>query len=300
MTGVAWEALADAVLYGKSESTARKVKGTLRRFFSWCGKPVEQVTPRDVDAYLLERLRDRKEEARILLIYLGKLAEYVGNKQLADHCRERRRSIRVRESERRRGYLDEGEMAAVVETLRSMVRRGGKEARVGLLFLLMLETGIRLGEALKLRASSLVGDSTIVVEGKGGKVIYKLVADPEVWEGLRRLAQAAGDAPLFRMSPQSARAWFKAVLRRAGLPEQRVRLLRPHDLRRTAAVLAYRDTRDLDAVRVFLGHSNPRTTVIYLGEGILALEREKVREISEALARRVRGLGRGGVPANPR
>gem|GEM_PF-6881106 len=282
------ELLLDAILYGKSDATRAKVKRTLSRFFRWCGKTPSLVEKQDVDAYLLRVLRDKREEARLLLIYLEQLFRYMGREDMARHCAERRRGIRIRETERRRGYLDEDELRRVVSVLRGMLgSRGRRRREVGALFLLMLNTGIRLGEALRLTANHL-GDRVIRVEGKGGKLLYKMVVDDELWGALKRLAATGGR--LFTMSPQTARRWFKKVLRMAGLPEERVRALRPHDLRRTAAMLAYKETHDLDAVRVWLGHSKIDTTIIYLGRGIIDVEREKVREISETVADKLRGV----------
>jgi hypothetical protein len=84
----------EAVLFGRSESTKRAVAKHISSFLRWVGKPLREVSREDVDRYLLTELAGRKRSAQLLLLYLAKVFDYIGKRDLAEHCRERKRGIR--------------------------------------------------------------------------------------------------------------------------------------------------------------------------------------------------------------
>ena len=51
--------------------------------------------------------------------------------------------------------------------------------------------------------------------------------------------------------------------RRTGLPA-----VKPHDLRRTAALLSRRGGATIEQVQLMLGHASPQTTSDYIGESL--------------------------------
>ncbi|MCC6051539.1 MAG: hypothetical protein LM580_12575, partial [Thermofilum sp.] len=142
----------EAVLFGKSESTKRAVAKHVSRFLRWVGKPLSEVAREDVDRYLLTELAGRKRSAQLLLLYLAKVFDYIGRRDLAEHCRERRRGIRVYEEEQRRGALTGEELARVARTIDLWISNRIDRMRrmMGVLFKLIVLTGIRLSEALSL------------------------------------------------------------------------------------------------------------------------------------------------------
>ena len=294
----------EAVTFGRSENTRRCAFSTVGRFLDWCGKGLAEVEEGDVVRYLVTVLRGKREAARLLLTFLAAALRRIGREDLAARCAEMRRGLKVAEAERRRGYLTDGEVERVVGVLRDHAGgpAGSPSSDAAVALLLMLETGLRPGEVLSLTAGDVTvsgGEATVMVRGKGGKLVVKRVYDGMLVEALAARARRGGR--LFRIHERTLRRRFKRFLRLAGLPAERVRLLRPHDLRRTAALLAYRETRDLEGVRVWLGHSKPETTTIYLGRGILQVEEERFREISRILSSRLSqppGGGGRGAPSS--
>ncbi|MEM0459880.1 MAG: tyrosine-type recombinase/integrase [Thermofilaceae archaeon] len=291
----------EAVAFGKSQSTRSAVFKSVGRFLKWSGKSLSEVDEGDVVRYLVSELKGKKEAARILLTYLSAALRRVGRVELAARVAEMKRGLRVADAERRRGFLTDEELERVASLLRELASRppGTASGDCAAAMLLMLETGLRPGEALSLKSSDVSfhsGHATITVRGKGGRVVVKRVYDPLLVEALSARARVGGR--LFKVSDRTLRRRFKQILLQAGLPARRVQQLRPHDLRRTAALLAYRETRDLEGVRVWLGHSKPETTTIYLGRGILQVEEERYREISTILSERLQA-GRGARKASP-
>lgn len=64
-----------------------------------------------------------------------------------------------------------------------------------------------------------------------------------------------------RMSPQSVYLRVQFWLKREELPP-----VKPHDLRRTAALLSRRGGASIEQVQLMLGHASPQTTSNYIGE----------------------------------
>lgn len=64
--------------------------------------------------------------------------------------------------------------------------------------------------------------------------------------------------------PMTTKAIYKLVIKwckRAGVP-----VVKPHDLRRTAAALSRRGGASIEQVQIMLGHKSPQTTSQYIGE----------------------------------
>jgi len=285
----------EAVLFGKSENTKRTVKALVRRFLKSVGKPLRDVEPEDVDRYLMLDLAGRKQSAQLLLLYLEKAFAYAGKLDLAEHCKVRRRGIRVYEEERRRGYLTEEELAKVVETLDRWAanRFNGWRRRAAILFKLMIVTGMRLSEALSITRES-IGDGVVVVRAKGGKIQAKPVPDEELLEELKKL----GSTP-FPVSRRTVELWFKRLLEEAGLPRERVKELKVHDLRRTFALILYDKTKDIEAVKAFLGHSFSKTTEIYLGSGVERIEAKRRASMASEVVKHLQSLKTGSKTPQP-
>jgi integrase len=275
----------EAVLFGKSENTKRTVAKRVSRFLRWVGKPLREVSREDVDRYLLTELAGRKRSAQLLLLYLAKVFDYIGKRDLAEHCRERKRGVKIYEEEQRRGALTGEELAKVTRTIDLWIANWfDRKRRMGILFKLIMLTGIRLSEALTLTKED-VGDGVIAVRGKGGKVQVKPVPDAQLLELVRKL----GPRP-FPFTDRTAELWFKRLLREAGLPEQRVKELKVHDLRRTFALILYEETRDIELVREFLGHSSSKVTEIYLGRGMKEIQAKRRAQAAQLVSRKLQSL----------
>jgi integrase len=65
----------------------------------------------------------------------------------------------------------------------------------------------------------------------------------------------------YGMTPHAIYKMLNYYTKRAGLPQ-----VKPHDLRRTAALLARRGGASIEQVQLMLGHASPQTTSNYIGE----------------------------------
>lgn len=163
------------------------------------------------------------------------------------------------------------------ETLLNVLNKRKDAERAHMLYRLMLVTGLRIGEALRLNA----GDATrtkneIRVKGwtRDGEKLerFKTVYFPKALQDrlahFLRFKRRAGeslapDAPLFasrehsRLSSRQAQRDFKKWLGVAGIEGS----FTPHTLRHTAATNLLRRTGNAKLVQRYLGHSDVATTL---------------------------------------
>jgi len=140
-------------------------------------------------------------------------------------------------------------------------------ARDGLLVRLLFESAMHVSEASRLDAADVdVTERTVkVVQGKGGK--DRLVFLTEDLAQLVRLhLDGRPRGPLFlsnrgtRLSVRRIQSVVRTAARRAGIDHKRIS---PHTLRRTWATMTRNVGMPLDSVQAMLGHSDPKTTLIY-------------------------------------
>jgi len=152
---------------------------------------------------------------------------------------------------------------------REALRRVRERYRV--LFGLILNSGLRIAEALNLRVSDVrqAGGSALSVRviGKGDR--ERIVPLPERFGPVlgEWLADRPGEAFVFAREPggkppgaQAARAYLRRVLSRIGLD----RRITPHKLRHTYATRLKERGAELPDIRDLLGHADIGTTSIYL------------------------------------
>lgn len=144
-------------------------------------------------------------------------------------------------------------------------------ARDTALLLLLYGAGLRIGEALALRAGGLpaAGESTLRVTGKGSKVrLVPLL--PVVGEALAAYRTACPhplslDGPLFRgvrggpLQPAVVQRRVRELRRALGLPESAT----PHSLRHSFATHLLGGGADLRSIQELLGHASLSTTQLY-------------------------------------
>jgi integrase len=297
MPGLSAEEMIELLASGKRRGSEETIRKLLRQFFRFAGKSdVYAVTQADVIRFARAKAQ-RRVLLRQTLLYLERLFRLAGREDMAQLCAELRRQVRQpAEDEVRRGYLRRDELQRLLSALWGMAERGSaKERRVAALFLAMVYTGCRASELLGVSKQD-VRPGGVMVRAKGGKVLFKPVAEPRLLQLLLSLPERGGR--LFPYSLRTVEEWFKRLLRRAGLPEDRVRLLRVHDLRRTVAILLYEQTSDIVQVKEFLGHSDVKVTQKYLGAGIKEIEARRLHQAAEAVAQalKVEEGGRAGQP----
>ncbi|MCP4418737.1 MAG: tyrosine-type recombinase/integrase, partial [Chloroflexi bacterium] len=146
-----------------------------------------------------------------------------------------------------------------------------KQTRDRLLFRLIFETGLRVGEALQLYVEDLdmtLDDEHIYVWGKGGKRRTVLLDDSKLVAQLRRYLQQTGykHGPLFRAQKnsrggplryQSVQYRWQKYCEEAGID------CTLHQLRHTHATEMVNEGVSLATIRKRLGHKNIQTTLRY-------------------------------------
>lgn len=122
--------------------------------------------------------------------------------------------------------------------------------------------GCRISEAREVRASHFSG-RTLTIRGKGEKE-RRVPVSSEAWGFLAGSiveSFANGDELLVNLKDRHARKVITDLGRRCKLQ----RPISSHDLRATFATAVYDKTQDVRLVQTLLGHSNSKTTEIYLG-----------------------------------
>jgi site-specific recombinase XerD len=183
-----------------------------------------------------------------------------------------------------------------VEAILTVIPRDQKRNK--LLFTLLAETGLRVGEALSLHDSDVrlddLGGGSIRVIGKGDQErIVPLIDAPRTVRLLREALKASGVGPLFRGNPRKGGRSgepldYTTVLyhfeqyvslaqaKRPDLFEEEKEPITIHRLRHTYATERLRDGVSLPSVRKLLGHKNIQTTMRYVETDLDTVKRELV------------------------
>lgn len=158
------------------------------------------------------------------------------------------------------------------------------------LILFLLDSGVRIHEALKLKVSDLA--ESIPIHGKGGRWRVVFLEQPTL-DAVReyiRVWKLKPDAPLWQgkygaLSLNGAKHIIAAAGRRAGVR------LSAHKLRRSCATWMARSGASLEAIRLQLGHADIQTTQGYLAYQLDDVKREH-REFSPVWRLKLKETGR--------
>lgn len=136
--------------------------------------------------------------------------------------------------------------------------------------------GLRVAESLAIDASDIdVHNKMLEVRGKGDKTRYVPIS-PQLWSVIRIAyfeAVLESENPhkpnmrLVSINDRAARKAISSIGRRAGLK----RHVASHDLRATFATSVYNKTLDIKLVQELLGHSDVKTTMLYIGITVSAM-----------------------------
>lgn len=247
------------------------------------GKEASAIALEDLDAALISRFLDHLEHDRgnsarsrnVRLAALHSFFRYVAMNEPAHllHC-QRVLAIPAKRHERKSvGFLDEGDIAALLEAP-DLTQWIGRRDRA--LLLVATQTGLRVSELTGLRREdvSLDAGAHVRCRGKGRKhratpLRKDAVAVLKTW-----MAENDGppSAPLFpssRGGPLSrdaveallSRHLARASERRPSLKEKKAT---PHTLRHSTAMAFLQHGVDRSVIALWLGHESAETTQIYL------------------------------------
>lgn len=176
-----------------------------------------------------------------------------------------------------RRYVGDLPYVPPVEDVRKIIR-GCPLPRLKAAILLASHCGLRIGEIATLRWEHIIEQPTSYAPGaislkqaKGGKgrtvrhciTVHKALA--AIQKGAISADYIFGNGKLFTPAQQVnyVSKWMQAGLREL-CPKVEVAPVTPHGLRRFFGTTLYRKTRDLGAVQRALGHSDIKTTMIYV------------------------------------
>ncbi len=141
--------------------------------------------------------------------------------------------------------------------------------------LLLIATGLRVGELVRVRSADFDEDSGGVhVHGKGQRERRVFVVDNELRSLLGRFAARRGSQSLLgpsegEWSTQAVRRGLRVFAVEAGVAAR----VTPHMLRHTCATLLLEEGVDLRFLQRLLGHENIATTALYAHVGDMSLKR---------------------------
>ncbi|MCC6054565.1 MAG: tyrosine-type recombinase/integrase [Thermosphaera sp.] len=256
---------------GASRDTIKAYSAAIRDFLSYInGKPLRQVTLRDIIAWRNERLSSGfpgaktmdKSKWQVTLHYytllLRRFFKWLGLKVKMPGVKRLPAKIEA---------LRDEEVAALLQVARN--------PRDKLILQLLLTTGLRSRELLELRVEDIDLNKGVirVRAAKYGK--ERLITAPrEVFEALDAWIKLNNLKPkdkLFNISYQALYKRLKKLAVKAGIDPAKIR---PHILRHTFATMALRKGLSLPSLQRLLGHSDIRTTQVYLHMTIEDVKRE--------------------------
>ena len=272
-TAPAWERAFYAFLAEKerrsgSKRTVDAYSRTLQRFFGTLGKPPDQVTSPDVFVFAHGRGPSGREPKPITigarLACISSFFRFLIRMKIvsSNPCDEIERP-------RASPTPPRGLNAEEIRRLLAVIPATLEGLRDRAIVLTLVLTGRRRSEVIGLRAGDLGGDGGTVYytyRGKGGKQRRRELPEPclsAILEALgargKDLQKMEPDEPLFDVSAHGFYLNLRRALRRAGLPQAGV-----HLLRHTAAKLRRDVGESVEEVSRFLDHSSLAVTTIYL------------------------------------
>ena len=282
---------------GHGQSTCYAYNGDLGLWANWlteAGKDWQRARPTDVEQFAAWQLRERQVSAHIVNRRLSALSSFYRwalRHEIAESdpvylADKPKRPLRIPI------WLEREEQAQLESTIKdrrnipinifgdNKTKMTETRRRYEMLFGLLLNSGLRISEALGLKASDVrIVDGTarsVRVIGKGDK--ERLVPLPEkfgqvfgFWlkdqpKGEYVFARAVGQKAVSR---QSAGAYLRLMLKKAGIDKK----ISPHKLRHTYATNLMNAGAELVDIKALLGHESISTTQIYTNVGQERMEK---------------------------
>ena len=286
---------------GHGKSTCYAYNGDLGMWADWlieAGKDWQRARPTDVEQFAAWQLRERKVSAHIVNRRLSALSSFY--KWAMRHEIAESDPVYLADKPKRPQripvWLEREEQARLDATIKSRenipinifgdnkTKMTETRRRYELLFGLLLNSGLRISEALGLKVSDVrLVDGTaksVRVIGKGDK--ERLVPLPGNFGavfGFWLKDRPKGDCVFARalgqkaVSRQSAGAYLRGMLKKAGIDKK----ISPHKLRHTYATNLLNAGAELVDIKALLGHESVATTQIYTNVGQERMEQVVAR-----------------------
>ena len=255
--------LAAKKIDGLSAKTLKNYREMLGAFAAKVDKPAGKVTADDVREYIGYLAEERHLKDSSIQTHINTLRSFFGWLDTEDHIKRnpmrKIKSLKIDRAKARRPLT-----AEQLEQLRDSCRTYKEKALVEFL----VSSGCRLGEIVGIRADAVDWQGrSVVVLGKGGKertVYFSVRAKLMLQEYLERRKGgtalfASSRAPYGPMQPRAVEKALQKIGERAGEP----RRVHPHLMRHTFASNALNSGMDITIIQHLLGHTDPKTTLIY-------------------------------------
>lgn len=260
---------------------------TLEHFVGWLDVPIEQVTPKKVQAYI-DRLLAKGLSAKTINCHLDSIRrfyDWLDEEDLREIPNPVKRGYVLRLPRLLPRHLKDHEVQRLFEVI-----QGPRDRAI---FMVMLRCGLRVAEVVDLTLGDLdLHRSKILVQnGKGrkGRVVYlsqdaqeALVAYLKVRPSTKIRKVFLAEKSPFRGQPISVRGIQKRLESYAQRAELNASC---HQLRHTMATQLLNADAELVTIQDLLGHSKITTTQRYCRVSNLKVQRDYFRAIEEVIKR---------------
>lgn len=248
---------------GLASKTLKNYREMLGAFAEKVDKPATRITTDDLRAYIGYLADERKLKDSSIQTHINTMRSFFSWLDMEDIIKKnpmrKIKSIKIDRMKARHPLSPEE-----LEQLRDGCQSYKEKALVEFL----VSSGCRLSEAAGIKTNQIDWrERSVEVVGKGGKrrIVYFSVRASLMLRAY--IEQRRGGEALFASSrkpyePMSPRAIEKAV-QRIGERTAGTRRIHPHLMRHTFATNALHGGMDITVIQHLLGHSDPKTTLIY-------------------------------------
>lgn len=265
---------------GLSEKTLQEYNCKLRIFSGRIHKQANRITTDDIRDYVGYLSRERGLKDSSIQTHINTLRSFFGWMDTEDIIKKNpMRKIKTSKLDRKstRHPLTQEEL--------EMLRNGCRTEKEKALVEFLVSSGCRLSEVVGIRLDQINWqERKVVVKGKGNKerTVYFSVRAKIMLQAY--IESRHGGTALFtsRRTPygaMGARAIQKA-LQKIGEQAQEPRRIHPHLMRHTFATQAINSGMDITVIQHLLGHTDPKTTLIYAELSSRAIQYEYERVIA--------------------
>ena len=263
---------------GLSPKTLKNYREMLNAFAAQVDKHVAQITTDDIRGYIGYLAEERKLKESSIQTHINTLRSFFGWLEVEEIIKKnptrKIKSLKIDRMRARRPLT-----AEQLEQLRDGCQTYKEKAIVEFL----VSTGCRLGEMVGIQLEQVDWQNrSVVVLGKGNKerTVYFSVRAKLMLQEYQ--ARRKGGNTLFAISrapygPMTPRA-VQRMLKKIGERTKGLRHIHPHILRHTFASNALNSGMDITVIQHLLGHTDPKTTLIYaeLSTRMIQFEYEKI------------------------